>query len=142
MGFTEERVVFRFLDGRLLKGYLEEFHPQQDRMVLRETSGALRQARLSELKAVFFVKSFEGQRQHRESKSFRARGRRGRKVFIRFKDGESLTGYTLGDIPWRHGFFLGGSAEPGFFMYPTDQDSNNIKIYVVASAVEDVTRVG
>jgi hypothetical protein len=47
---------------------------------------------------------------------------------VLFTDGELLTGYTLGYDPRR----------PGFFMMPTDEMSNNDRIYVLRAAVKDV----
>lgn len=65
-----------------------------------------------------------------------------KRVFVKFKDGESLTGYIEGEMPWQKGFFLESGRKKGFFLLPTDTESNNIKIFIIASFVRDVTLVG
>jgi len=46
-------------------------------------------------------------------------------------------------VPWERGFFLSkkDSDLKGFFLLPVDEDTNNIKVFVVASSVDDVTVV-
>ena len=65
----------------------------------------------------------------------------GRKVYIRFNDGESMMGYLEGDIPWEKGFYLSkpASALKGFFLVPVDVDSNNKKVFVISSSIKDIT---
>jgi hypothetical protein len=63
-------------------------------------------------------------------------------VFIKFKDRESLIGFIDGEVPWQKGFTLtkpDGTEDTGFFLTPSDNDSNNIKVFVVCSAIEKVT---
>lgn len=83
-----------------------------------------------DLKAVFFVKDFEGRPEYSEVKIFPERlpTSKGRKIAVLFKDNELLTGFTLAYDKNR----------PGFFMMPADEMSNNDRIYVVASAVKEV----
>jgi hypothetical protein len=49
-------------------------------------------------------------------------------VEVTFKDGEVLVGSTLGYDPNRQGFFV----------FPADPKGNNIRAYVVSSAVVKV----
>jgi small nuclear ribonucleoprotein (snRNP)-like protein len=142
-----EKVVVRFLDGRMLKGLMNNFSVEATEVHLSEAeSEKEHRIPLGELKAVFFVKSLEGDRAHREKKAFGARkdaDHLGRKVYIKFKDGENMYGFVKGDIPWKQGYFV---AEPhsqaqGFFIVPTDSESNNIRIFVVGSALKDITTI-
>jgi hypothetical protein len=57
---------------------------------------------------------------------------------VRFKDGERLSGYLEGDVPWQRGFFL-ESKKDGFFIIPSDDQTNNIKVFVVSTSVTNVT---
>lgn len=139
---SKERVVARFLDGRLLKGYVIDFSPHDKRVMIEDLSSNRHSVDLEELKAIFFVRTFEGDRSHIETKSFMGTVPSGRRVFVRFKDGEAMTGYVEGEVPWQRGFFLESSKGPGFFLIPVDCHSNNIKVFVVASAVGDVTVMG
>jgi len=50
--------------------------------------------------------------------------------------------YIEGGVPWEKGFFLEPQKGPGFFLIPVDHNSNNIKVFVVASSVWDVTVMG
>lgn len=137
-----DKVVLRFNNGELLKGCLKEFS-QTSQEVLFEELGrkGVRTIPLQELKAIFFVRTFEGDSEYREKKRYGIRKREGRKIFIRFKDGESMAGYLQGDMPWDKGFFLSRPDEKkiGFFLVPVDEDSNNIRVFVIKSSVRDIT---
>jgi small nuclear ribonucleoprotein (snRNP)-like protein len=141
----EEKVVCRFADGSILKGYLQDFDPEMPQMTVRgETDGDDGQAvRVDDLKAVFFVRTFEGDIRYRETKTYGTTRVKGNRVFIKFKDGESLTGFLEGEFPWKRGFFLSRKemTRQGFFLLPVDEGANNVKVFVVAAAVADVTVV-
>jgi hypothetical protein len=139
---NEERVVARFIDGRVLKGYARDFTAESDFFLLDEAgSGKEHRIAVADLKAVFFIKSFEGNKEHREKKAFGVSAHDGHKVYIKFTDQESLVGFVEGEIPWDKGFFVsrGGSKAKGFFLVPVDRDCNNTKVFVVGTSVEDVT---
>lgn len=139
-----EKVVCRYADGRLLKGYVQDFDPVVPVMTVRDgTDGNGLAVRVDDLKAVFFVRTFEGDQSYRERKIYGATRAKGNRVFIKFKDGESLIGFLEGDVPWKRGFFLSRKemAQQGFFILPVDEGANNVKVFVVAAAVNDVTVV-
>ncbi len=137
----KEKVVVRFNNGKVLKGYLKEFF-QESPAILFEEAGKKEFYAISvkELKAIFFVKTFEGKDGYREKKKYGERKQAGKKIFIKFNDGESLIGYLEGNMPWDKGFFLSKPDEKktGFFIIPADADSNNEKAYIVRSSVKDV----
>ncbi|MCL5422111.1 MAG: hypothetical protein M1461_06530 [Nitrospirae bacterium] len=137
-----QRVILRCLDGRLIRGYVNDFSTSDEFVALEDESSQLHQFRVDELKAIFFVRTFEGKPEHSEKKTFRDPVSLGKRVFVKFKDGESMTGYIEGGVPWEKGFFLEPKKGPGFFLIPVDHDSNNIKVFVVASSVWDVTVMG
>ncbi|HWR73646.1 MAG TPA: hypothetical protein VN604_10785 [Nitrospirota bacterium] len=140
-----DKVVVRYLDGKMQKGLVKNFSVEADELLLEEpvTGNELR-VPLGELKAVFFVRSLEGDPSHREKKLFGARkdGKDlGKKIYIKFKDNETLYGFYRGDLPWKQGYFV---TEPhgtsrGFFVAPTDSESNNIRIFVVGTSIKDIT---
>jgi hypothetical protein len=137
-----EGVVARFNDGRVLKGYTKWFSPESDEVVIHVAdSGKEQRIAIADLKALFFVKSFEGDRTYREKKVFGGNAHQGHKVYIKFSDQESILGFIDGENPWAKGFFLAheDSKAKGFFLVPVDQDSNNVKVFVVRAALEDVT---
>jgi hypothetical protein len=139
-----DRSVMRFRDGSMVKDYVKDFSPDNEDVVVDEAgTGKEHRVRLDDMKAVFFVKSFEGDYDYKEKKSYGMRRPVGNRAFVRFKDGECLVGFLEGKVPWSKGFFLSnkGGGMKGFFLLPADEDANNIKIFVVSSAVDDVTVV-
>jgi len=132
----QNKIVAHFQDGHLLKGSTTDFFPNKDVFHISPAEAPPGtkpvEVLVSDLKAVFFVKDFTGfpgrERVQEIDPSQRVVGR---KIRVRFKDGEELLGTTQGYQPGR----------PGFFVIPTDPESNNERCYVVASAAEEVSFV-
>jgi hypothetical protein len=126
------KVVVRFSDGRVLKGTTEDFFPNRPAFHLRPLgTDEVRDIRCKELKAVFFVKDFGGDPKRREARGFDQATidiSRGKKIAVRFKDGETVFGYTLTYLPDRSGYFV----------TPADPASNNLRVYVLSQAVREV----
>lgn len=117
-------VVVHFPGGRLLKGVTNNFFPNKDKFHLTDKdTGEVREVLLSDLKAVFFVKGFDGDRNYQERNDVERTGL-GKRIQVNFNDGETLVGYSQGFSPER----------PGFFLFPADPESNNDRIYVVTAA--------
>jgi len=127
---TTLHVVARYLDGRVCKGTTRDFAPNRGEFHVHPEGDERSPVRiaLAALKAVFFVKSLVGSKEHVEEKDLaRARGQ-GRRVVVTFRDGETVAGFTVGYTPDR----------PGFFIIPVDPDSNNLRVFVVNAAVAKV----
>ncbi len=140
---NRQKVILRFLDGKRLKGYIKNLTIADDSVFIEEEgSPNPEKVRVKDLKAIFFVKNFEGNKEYRERKAFIKTDASCKKVFVRFKDGESMTGCIDGDTPWEKGFFLESQKGNGFFLIPADRESNNIRIFVITSAVNDVAMIG
>ncbi len=123
-----QQIIARFADGELLKGITEDLFPGKEWFHLDPAdSGARRKVDFAELKAVFFVKSYDGDHRHQERKEGERPGY-GKKIRVVFKDGEEIVGYTSGYSPGR----------PAFFVFPLDPDSNNDRILVVTGATAQV----
>ncbi|WDT81885.1 MAG: hypothetical protein MPW14_09280 [Candidatus Manganitrophus sp.] len=73
------------------------------------------------------MKCFDGNPTYKERIDVERPGL-GRRVMVCFKDGENLFGYTTGVSPGRKGFFL-------FF---SDPENNNEKVFVLTAATDDV----
>jgi len=130
------KVVVRYTSGRVLKGYTQDFFPNKDRFHLfladkPDASGV--EVSLKDLKAIFLVRDFAGNPKYIERKKY-VKGEKpsGRKLEVIFLDGELVVGSTLGYERNR----------PGFFVLPADPKSNNVRIFVVASAVKNVRQLG
>jgi hypothetical protein len=81
---------------------------------------------LERLKAVFFVRDFAGDKTFRERKQLSEGDKPlGRLIEVTCKDGEVIVGTTTGYDPKR----------PGFFLFPVDGKSNNMKAFIVSVAV-------
>jgi len=131
-------VVVHYKDGKLLKGYTYDFTALADVFHLtseqEEDKGTVYDVNVTDLKAVFFVKTLDGSLDYKEKKKFEevdTSRHRGLKIKIVFKDGEVVRGMSLGYSKGRKGFFL----------IPVDPDGNNERIWVVVDAVQEI-RVG
>jgi hypothetical protein len=135
------RVVVALLDGTRVKGFVYSFSAREPHFTLypsekRDDSYA-RFVEIAECKAIFFVRSHEGNREARDrSRKEEAKAEakpearvRGQKMRIVFRDGEELLASSEAYSP----------ARQGFFAYPLDPKSNNQRIYVVNRNVGQVT---
>jgi hypothetical protein len=126
------RVVARFSDGKVLKGTTQDFFPNRPSFhLLPADGGAPMEIRCKQLKALFFVKTFDGDPARKDVRGFilgPAETAQGKKVAVRFKDSELICGYSLSYTPDRDGFFL----------FPSDTGGNNLRVYVIAAAAAEI----
>ena len=122
-------VVVAYRDGRRLKGSTFDFVPTRDKFHLESIDKQVLLVELSELKAIFFVHDLEGDKARAKLNEFPDGARvSGRKMRVRFHDGEQMLGATQGYDPRR----------PGFFLVPADAAGNNQRVFVVAAAVAEI----
>lgn len=76
---------------------------------------------LTQLKAVFFVKEYDGNKDYKPPETIPTPQQQGRKIEVVFKDGETLLGTTQGYNP----------TKLGFFMFPVDGGDNNMRVFVI-----------
>lgn len=123
----QNRVVIRFKNGTLRKGITNDFLPNKPRFHFTCMDGSTETIDVETLKALFFVKDTEGNKDYKETYNDVVQGG-GRKIRVEFTDGEVIIGYVLGYSPDR----------PGFIMTPADSNGNNNRIFVVTSATKQV----
>ncbi len=122
---AKAKVVAAYLDGRRLKGYTNDFSPARDQFFLfPESAEGAPVSRgtavsLAQLKALFFVKEFGGDRTHVTPTDVTQQP--GKKLEVTFADGEKITGFSVAYNP----------KAMGFFMQPGDAAGNNERIFVV-----------
>ena len=125
-------------DGRMVKGITHDFGTQKKAFHVApveedkgEGGGKVAEVFLSDLKAVFFVKSLKGTKNHPPARESLEEGRNpvgSVKVKITFIDGEILLGTT-------HGY----SAERnGFFVAPLEDETNNLRVFVISDAIKQI----
>jgi hypothetical protein len=124
-------VVARFTDGRVLKGTTQDFAPGKTVFHLHVWGDD--HARgiaipIGALKALFFVKTYDGNPEHRENLDVAAASGQGRRIVVTFADGEVVAGFTTGYA----------KDKLGFFVVPADPESNNARIFVVNASVTSV----
>lgn len=142
------KVVAHAKDGRLIKGFLQNNienlpteagvpKPAQlpGQLKLKSMDGKSHSVGLTELKALFFVKSFDGSRQYTETKFFGAHPvLEGIWARLEFSDNETIEGVIFNSL-----HFL---TDEGFFVKPPDPHSNNRMMYVLKSSLRDFRIMG
>lgn len=120
----QNRIIVRFSDGKILKGTTADLFPNKAVFHLKDKeNGSIQEIDIFNLKAVYFVKCFDGNPGYQERDDIERVGL-GKKIKVQFKDGEILIGYTQGYSPNRDIFIV----------FPSDPDSNNEKVFVVTNA--------
>jgi hypothetical protein len=126
-----KRLVVRYLDGRVLKGYNADFSAAKDHvhvwMVPNGPDASRITVRVAHLKALFFVHDLDG---HPLALAHGGRPSldHGRRVDVTFSDGEVLSGTTLN-------YSADGS---GFFVTPLGSTGNNLRVFVTSRGAQRV----
>src|SRR5262249_5869875 len=142
------KIVAHLDKRRLIKGFIEDWPdaanlrsqsayivPPDRVRVRKEGSKESIDVRLDEIKALFFVKSFEGSKVYNEVKFFTAHPEvPGLWVRLKFKDNEATEGVVFNSL-----HFL---VNPGFFLKPPDPGSNNELVYVRKRSLADFKILG
>lgn len=131
----KKKVVVKYKDGKIIKGWIEDFQPDRKLFILSPLIEYNEEERLeikfSSLKAVFFIKDFIGDKNYKKVRTFNVEFKitpSHRKLIVNFIDGEHLYGTS-------HSY---GRYKIGFFVYPIDLKDNSDKIFVVHKAIESV----
>ena len=130
----ENKIVVHLKDGTVFKGVTHDFEPAQESFHLlpAEGGGVPVRVRLSDMKALFYVKDYIGNRDFVARRQFDEAHRAARRAIISFHDGEEMWG-VLGE----------GVDEDstGFFFFPADKRDNNIRVFVVRTAMKELRLV-
>jgi hypothetical protein len=131
--YGRKKVVAHFKDGSLVKGYTQDFAPPNKIFTIVSTHSEddIAEVDMQLLKALFFVKTFEGNNKYNEKNRFQeasASNLHGLKVKVVFHDGEVIRGTT----PDYRNIFT------GFYLKPIDTRCNNELIYVLAESPLDI----
>lgn len=127
-------VVARYSDGRMIKGSSLDVAQDRPKFHVREEDGTMTQVQFADLKALFFVKSLDGNAEHVEGQEIEAvdpRLRGSRVVEVTFHDGETIVGLCTRYPP----------KGPSFFLVLVDPKSNNLRILVNSAALKGMALV-
>ena len=133
-----KKVVVKFKDGKILKGWTEDISPNKETFHLykveefrKKGEKDIIEIKLSSLKVVFFVKNHKGNKDYQKVRTFEGQPKitpSQRKIIVTCKDGEKIYGTTLGYNLNRKGFFI----------YPIDPKDNNERIFIIQRSVKSV----
>jgi hypothetical protein len=129
------KIVARYRDGRTVKGASLDMDPGRPSCHVRTPEGKTVEVQLKDLKALFFVRSLEGDSAHDENRTpdpQDPRSRGSKLVPLTFEDGEVMVGLTIRYPPNR----------PFFYILPVDPRSNNVRTLVNRDAVASMAAVG
>ncbi len=125
------KVVVAFLDGRRLKGIVYNFSAETGAFDLHPPENPLQErgarVEIKDLKAIFFVKDLAG-RPEGHAHPTGEPPVHGRTIEVTFSDGEQVLGRTEAYNP----------RKLGFFMFPTDPKSNNLRIFIINKNVSNI----
>jgi len=133
----KRKVIARKTNGEILKGYMEVVPEGHEHSTITLTSLTEQRIEISkrELKALFFVKKFSGNKEYSEIRFFETQPKiDGLWVRVTFYDNETIEGIVSNTIR-----FL---MDDGFYLKPPDPNSNNRFMYVVKEALKDFTVLG
>lgn len=131
----ENKIVVHMKNGTIYKGLTHDFDMSSDAFHLlpAEGGGVPKNVTIEEMKALFYVKDYMGNRDFVARRQFTEEQQNERRVVIRFHDGEEIWGFLAEDVD--------PDKAAGFLFYPADDRDNNIRIFVVRSALESLRRV-
>ncbi len=126
-----QKVVVRTRDGEVIPGFANEDRIKK-RLKIINQQGKEEAFSIDKLKAVFFVKDFQGNAEYDEIK-FLSKQSVSSMIWVRVKffDGEVLERKNLNTMELL--------SSPGFYLSPSDQDTNNKRVYVVKSSLKNFT---
>ena len=132
---THKKVVVSLLDRKSLRGYLNPSRlGHTDPLDLLTPDGEHQEIPISRIRAVYFVRQFEGDYEP-ERKVFLSRPKLdGLWVRLRYSDGETLEGVIPNDLL--------NVLDNGVQITPPDFSSNSDRIFVPRSALAELTVLG
>ena len=129
------KVVAQYANGKIIKGYTLDFFPNKDRfhvIPIDKPTDKPTEVVVNQLKAVFVVKDFNGNPQYIERKGYMEGDTPyGTTLEVTFGDSEVVVGSGMGINLKRQVFFIS----------PPDPKSNNLRVFVVCSAVKRIRQL-
>ncbi len=126
----EYKIVVHMKDGKIHKGVTQDFLPSQEvfHLLPAEGGGVPMRIPIEDMKALFYVKDYVGNRDFVARRQFDEAKKAARRAILTFSDGEVMWG-TLGE---------GKEGSVGFYFFPVDEEDNNIRIFVIRSSLKEM----
>ena len=126
---SRPKVIARAKLGDRFKGYLQDGRAlMRGDLRMQNFEGRDLPLDLEQLKGIFFVRDYQGNKDYLENKSLtHDPDRKGLRVRIRFEDNETMEGVVENSLEILQ--------EDGFFFWPADPKANNELIFVVKSSL-------
>jgi len=121
------KAVAKFKDKSTKKGVVIDFYPDKSPFKLQLLNNRIETIEMEDLKAIFFVKSFQGNKNH-ITRYQDPNPWGGKKIQVDFTDGETIIGHAMHY----------GLGHHGFFLIPADHGNNNEEIFVITSATKQI----
>jgi len=126
-----QKVVVRTRDGEVIPGFAHQDRISNTLKIITQ-QGKEQKFSIDQLKAVFFVKDFQGNPEYDEIKFLNKQSVSSMVwVRVKFYDGEVLEGKIPNNMEL--------ICSPGFYLSPSDRDTNNKRVYVIKSSLKDFT---
>lgn len=143
----EEHVVAHFKDGEIIKGVVLSFSPETGVLKLRledlTDQNEHEEIKAAELKAVYYIKNWSGNIDLHEASAPVPASAERKRFLVRFSDGEVLCGFVkeedVDKIVVKDSEIQ--AVNLGFFLYPTDLNANNKKVFVLNSSVAEIRNI-
>lgn len=125
----EHKIVVHMKGGAIRKGVTQDFDPagRMFHLLPAEGGGVPVRVQLEEMKALFYVKDYLGNRDYVSQQRFERVQRSGLKVILTFHDGETLYGTVAEE----------DQLAERFFVYPADERDNNIRLFVMRNSLKN-----
>ncbi|HEY2934584.1 MAG TPA: hypothetical protein VGK99_22840 [Acidobacteriota bacterium] len=125
------KVIVRTRDGKVTAGFARE-DTIKDEVGILTRQGKDEVFNIEDIKAIFFVKDFDGDPKHEEFKFF-TKQPISEKIWVRVElvDGEILEGAVKNNVDLQN--------LHGFYLWPSDKDANNEIAYIPRSFVRRLT---
>jgi len=120
------------LPGSPSKGVTSDFDPSREsfHFLPAEGGGIPVRMRVDEMKALFWVRDYLGNRAFESKRECDETAPEDRRAVVTFEDGEEIWGSLDHE-----------ELDLGFFLIPVDKRDNNVRIFVVRSALKEMRRV-
>jgi hypothetical protein len=131
---VSNKIVARYRDGRIVKGASLDVDPGRPSCHVRTPEGKTVEVQLKDLKALFFVRSLDGDAardENRKPDPQDLRNRGSKLMTLTFEDGEVMVGLTIRYPP----------SQPYFYILPVDPGSNNLRMLINRDAVASMEAV-